>query len=437
MPSKTFRGGVDTPHFKEMSASSPISELPAPEKVTIPLTQHIGAPCEVKVEKGDQVDLGQIIADTDAFVSAPIHASVSGTVEAVTTTRLADGRIVPAVVIASDGEDRWHESVAPKGELRNLDADAIRSIMREAGLVGMGGAAFPTHVKYTPPPGVDLHTIIINGCECEPFLTCDHRVMLEFADEIVFGLEAMMKVAGAKRGLIGIEENKPDAIEALRQAVGDRPYDVIPLKVKYPEGAEKQLISALTGQEVPSGGLPLDLGIVVNNVATAVALANAIKTGQPLIDRVVTVSGDRVGRPGNLRVRIGTSMEDVFDACGGLTEAPERIVIGGPMMGQAVFDISIPITKGCSGVLALSAEIAPVVEEKPCIRCGRCVEVCPSFLMPLYIADYPHEASLEYYPLDCIECGSCSYICPADQRLLERIRLAKVEAEARQRSDDA
>ncbi len=435
MPRYTFRGGVHPPEFKDLACSRPVETLPAPARVVIPMVQHMGAPCEATVRKGDAVAMGQVIGDTEAFVSAPIHASVSGVVEAVGQCTLADGRKVPAVIVESDGEDRLSEDIAPAGDLAELTSDDIRHLVRKAGIVGMGGAAFPAHVKYSPPPDGNVDTIILNGCECEPFLTCDHRVMIEEAEEIVFGLEVIMKACDAERGVIGVEDNKPDAAEALRQAIGDRPYEVVSLQTKYPEGAEKQLISAITDREVPSGGLPLHIGVVVNNVSTAVAISRAFKTGVPLIERVVTVSGDVVAQPKNLRVRLGTSIEVLLEACGGFTKAPARLISGGPMMGLAIYDLDMPVTKGTSGVIALSEGIAPVLNEEPCIRCGRCVEACPAFLMPLYLATYPDESAMEFRPLDCIECGACSYICPANRHLLQRIRLAKAEAAARQRGE--
>ena len=442
MAAKTFRGGVHPPEFKELTSSSAIETLPTPNRVVIPLVQHIGAPCEpviadeTTLTKGDKVDLGQKIGDTEAFVAAPVHASVSGEVVEIGEARLSDGRIVSAIVIESDGEDRLSEDIGPAGELANLSPEEIKAIVREAGIVGMGGAAFPTHVKYSPPEGVTLDTIIINGCECEPFLTCDDRVMLEYPDEVAFGLEAILKATGARRGIIGIEANKPQAIQAMQAAVGDLDFEVVPLQVKYPEGAEKQLIKAITGREVPSGGLPLNIGVVVNNVATAVAIARAIKSGTPVYERVVTVSGDLVPRPANLLVRIGTPIRALLEYCGGFSESPVRIISGGPMMGQAIADLDTPVVKGTSGILVLSDRVAAMEEEEPCIRCGRCVDVCPTYMMPLFAARYPDEEALEYNPLDCIECGSCSYICPANQRLLPRIRLTKMLAQARARSEE-
>jgi len=435
MTAKTFRGGVHPPEFKELSHGHRIETLPAPERAVIPMIQHMGAPCEPTVQEGEEVDLGQVVGDIDAFVSSPVHASVSGVVESITESILPDGRKSPAVVIAADGSDRIADTVAPAGELDRLTPDEIRQAVRSAGIVGMGGAAFPAHVKYSPPPDSDvsIDTVIINGCECEPFLTCDHRVMLERAGEVIFGLRVIMRACGAERGIIGVEDNKPDAIEVLREEIGDAPLEVVPLQTKYPEGAEKQMILAITGREVPSGGLPLHVGVVVNNVSTSVAIARAIHTGMPCIERVVTVSGDVVENPKNLAVRVGTPIRNLLEAVGGFSEPPARIISGGPMMGLAIYDVDMPIVKASSGVVALSERLIPSPDEQPCIRCGRCVDVCPSFLMPLYLDVYPDESALDYHPLDCIECGSCVYACPANRQILARIRLAKSEAAARQR----
>lgn len=436
MKAKTFRGGVYPPEFKDMTAGRPVETLPAPGSVTIPMVQHLGASCKPMVNRGDIVAFGQVVGDSDAFVSAPIHATVSGKVSSVSETRLPDGRRVPAVVLESDGEDRPHESIGEgAADPEALGAEEIREIVRRAGIVGMGGAAFPSHVKYTPPEGCEIETVILNGCECEPFVTGDHRMMLEEADDVVFGLHAIVRACGARRGIIGVEENKPDAIEALREAVSGEPFEVVVLHSKYVQGAEKQLITAVMGREVPAGGLPAHLGVIVNNVSTAAAVARAVRDGRPMVDRVVTVSGDVIREPKNLRVRLGTPIARLLEACGGFSEDPARLVMGGPMMGHAVYDMDIPVVKATSGVLALSSTVASEYEEGPCIRCGRCVRSCPSFLLPLYLEAYPDDTALDFNPLDCIECGSCSYICPSNRHLLQRIRLAKEEARARQREE--
>ncbi len=435
MTARTFRGGVHPPEFKDLTCAKQVETLPPPERAVIPMIQNMGAPNEPTVGEGEEVSMGQIVGDTDAFVSAPVHASVSGVVEAVSTAVLPDGRKSTAVVIESDGREQVADSITPAADLEELSPEDIRDAVRSAGIVGMGGAAFPAHVKYAPPPDSEAttDTVIINGCECEPFLTCDHRVMLEQAEEVVFGLRVIMKACGAERGLIAVEDNKPDAIETLRRETEGEPYEVVPVQTKYPEGAEKQLIHAITEREVPSGGLPLHVGVVVNNVSTSAAIARALRAGMPCIERVVTVSGDVVSHPKNLRVRIGTPLRSLLEAAGGFSESPARLVAGGPMMGLAVYDLAMPVLKGTSGVTALSERLIPAPDEQPCIRCGRCVSVCPSFLMPLYLDEYPHESAMHYHPLDCIECGSCVYECPANRQILARIRLAKSEAAARQR----
>jgi len=431
---RTFRGGAHPPEHKELTSHKNIAPLPLPQQVVIPLQQHIGAPCAPTISKGDSVTRGQVIGQADAFVSAPVHASISGTVKAIEPRRMADGRMVQSVVIDSDGEDLVAEDIAGHDGVDALSAAQIKEMVRKAGIVGMGGAAFPTHVKYSPPPDVRITTVILNGCECEPYLTCDHRLMVEEPESVVDGMRAIMKVTGAERGLVGIESNKPDALEAMRKAARSHDFEVVSLEVKYPQGAEKQLISALTGWEVPSGKLPFHIGVIVNNVGTAAAISQAIRTGMPLVERVVTVSGDAVANPGNFLVRLGTPIEELISAAGGLTTAPGRIVLGGPMMGLGIYDLSVPVVKGTSGVLALKPETAVGVSTAPCIRCGRCVEACPMMLMPLWMARYPHESALSYNPLDCIECGSCSYVCPARRPLVEMIRLAKAEAMARRRA---
>ena len=431
MSTKTFKGGVHPPEFKELTASCSLEVLPPPNQIVIPMVQHIGAPCEPTVGEGDRVSEGQIIGNTDSFVSAPVHASISGTVEELGHINLPDGSKVQAVTIKADEESEAPLSATDRNP-DNMSPDEIRDAVREAGIVGMGGAAFPTHVKYSPPPEVEIDTIVLNGCECEPFLTCDHRVMLEEADDIILGLEIIMKVCEAEHGIIGVEDNKEDAAEVLREAIGDRPLEVHLLETKYPEGAEKQMIDAVLGREVPSGGLPLDIGVVVNNVATAVAVARAVTQDKPLIERPVTVTGDVVEQPKNFLARIGTPVRTLLEAAGGFSEEPSRIILGGPMMGTAIYDLDTPVLKGTSGVVALSSDLAADIQEDPCIRCSRCVDVCPISLLPLYLAEYNHETALDYNPMDCIECGSCSYICPSNLQLVQRIRLTKAKAQAQQ-----
>lgn len=433
----SFRGGVHPPHFKEATARLKVEKAKEPQIVAIPLQQHIGAPCEPIVKVGDKVKVGQKIGEATGFVSAPVHSSVSGEVKQVTRLLTPTGEAT-CVVIESDGLNTVHENVVPKGDIESLSGKEILDIIKEAGIVGMGGAAFPTHVKLSPPPEKKIEAVILNGAECEPYLTADHRLMLENPGDIVYGLKAMMKVLNVTKAYIGIEDNKPDAIESMKKAVEkEKGIEVVGLHTKYPQGAEKQLIYACTKKEVPSGGLPMDVGVVVNNVGTAAAIANAIKTGMPLIERIATITGKGVKEPKNLLVKIGTSFKEIIEQCGGYNGNPGKIIMGGPMMGLAQYADEIPVVKGTSGILVLTPEEARLPEPKPCIRCGKCVEICPAFLQPLYISAYAlqnmHETAEKYNALDCIECGSCSFICPSKRPLLQSIRVSKREIIAKKR----
>ncbi|KXG77076.1 electron transport complex subunit RsxC [Thermotalea metallivorans] len=433
----SFRGGVHPPHFKEATARLKVEKAKEPQIVTIPLQQHIGAPCEPIVKVGDKVKVGQKIGEATGFVSVPVHSSVSGEVKQVTRLLTPTGETT-CVVIESDGLNTVHENVVPKGDIGSLSGKEILDIIKEAGIVGMGGAAFPTHVKLSPPPEKKIETVILNGAECEPYLTADHRLMLENPGDIVYGLKAMMKVLNVSKAYIGIEDNKPDAIENMKKAVEkEKGIEVVGLHTKYPQGAEKQLIYACTKKEVPSGGLPMDVGVVVNNVGTAAAIATAIKTGMPLIERIATITGKGVKEPKNLLVKIGTSFKEIIEQCGGYNGNPGKIIMGGPMMGLAQYTDEIPVVKGTSGILVLTPEEARLPEPKPCIRCGKCVEICPAFLQPLYISAYAlqnmHETAEKYNALDCIECGSCSFICPSKRPLLQSIRVSKREIIAKKR----
>jgi len=430
MKTLTFKGGIHPGDHKSATSQKKIETLKAPERLIIPLQQHIGAPCEPLVSVGDEVKIGQKIAESKAFVSAPVHASVSGKVIGIEPMLHPNGSKVLSVIIENDGKDTLHESVVPKGDLEKLTPKEIIDIIREAGIVGMGGAGFPTHVKLSPPSDKKIEYVIINGAECEPYLTSDHRVMLETPEDVIYGLKAIMKIFGLNKGYIGIEDNKPDAIEVLRKyASQEKGIEIVALKTKYPQGAEKQLIQAITGREVPSGGLPADVGVVVNNIDTCTAIARAIKTGMPLIRRIVTVSGSAVKDPKNYSVRIGTPFHVLFEQSGGFTEEPAKIIMGGPMMGIAQFSVDVPVVKGTSALLAFTKQEAKLWEEKPCIRCGKCVQVCPLHLLPLYMSAYARKDDLEkaekYHVLDCCECGSCSFICPSKRHLVQSIRLAK------------
>lgn len=426
----TFKGGIHPPEYKESTEHLPIEKAVAPSVVMIPLQQHIGAPAEAIVNVGDRVLVGQKIGEAKGFVSAPVHSSVSGEVKAIAMKPAVGGNEVLTIVIESDGHNEVHPSVVPKGEIEKLQPKEIMEIIKEAGIVGMGGATFPTHVKLSPPPEKKIDTIILNGAECEPYLTADHRLMLETPENVIDGLRAMMKVVGVEKGYIGIESNKPDAIEVMTKAASNYPnIEVVGLQTKYPQGAEKQLIIACTNREVPSGGLPMDVGVIVNNVGTAAQVAIAIKTGMPLIERITTVAGKGVVSPKNLLIKIGVPIKEVIEQCGGFAGTPGKIISGGPMMGLAQFSDEVVIAKGSSGVLVFTEEEAKLPDETPCIRCGKCVEICPAFLQPLHISNFSKNNMMEhaekYRALDCIECGSCSYVCPAKIQLLQAIRVAK------------
>ncbi len=435
---KTFKQGIHPAYNKELTSGKELKLAQNPAQVVIPMRQHMGAPCDPLVQKGDTVKVGQKIGDSQSFVSAPIHASVSGVVKDVREVEIGAGGKSLAVIIESDGQNTLHEDVRPKGDLSSLSAEDIRMIIREAGIVGMGGATFPTQVKLSIPEGKTVDTMILNGAECEPYLTVDHRVMLEQAEEVVYGLKALMKAIGVTKGYIGIEDNKTNAIKVLTEAcTGEAGIEVVPLHTKYPQGGEKMLITAITGREVPSGGLPADAGCVVNNVTTAVAVTKAIREGMPLIERPVTITGHGIKNPQNLIVKIGTSVSELIEQAGGFNGTPGKVILGGPMMGPSAHNIDVPVQKGTSGVLVLTVNDAQDFEPQPCIRCARCVDVCPVFLMPITLANQSQHkmyAEMENYNvLDCIECGSCSYICPAKRPLVHYIRLGKAEVLAQRR----
>lgn len=428
----TFSGGVHVPENKQLTENKPIEVSKEPSIVYISLHQHIGAPCEPIVSVGDRIKVGQRVGQSEAFVSAPVHSSVSGIVKGIIEMDTPTGMRAKTLVIESDGTGELDENIKPKGNIEVLSAQEILKIIKEAGLTGMGGAAFPTHVKLSPPPDKKIDTVIINGAECEPFLTSDHRVMLESPEKVIFGLKAMMKVLGVEEGYIGVENNKMDAIKSLRDALSkDGNIKIVVVNTKYPQGDEKRLIDSITGRKVPSGGLPMDVGCVVNNAGTAKAIAEAILEGKPLYERVVTITGNGIVNPKNLLVKIGTPFKEVIEQCGGFNGRPGKILMGGPMMGLSQYSIDVPIIKGSSGVLVLTEEEAKPKKITACIRCGKCLEVCPVHLQPLYISAHAlrdnFESAERYGALDCVECGSCSYICPANRPLAESIRFSKRE----------
>lgn len=430
---KSFRGGIHPDDRKRYTASKPIEVAPLPEKVIIPVRQHIGAPCSPTVKVGDLVKKGQVIAEAQAFVSSPIHASISGkVVEVAEYPHPVFGSCI-AVVIQSDGLDEWVEGLPLNRDWKSLEVQEIKEIVRQTGMVGMGGATFPTHIKMAPPAEKPIHTFILNGAECEPFLTADHRVMLEQSERIVTGMQIAMKVLGVSKGYIGIEENKPDAIDVLRKACSSiSGLEVVALQTKYPQGAEKTLISVICGTDVPSGGLPMDVGVVVQNVGTVVAIADAVEKGIPLIERVTTVTGGAVTKPQNVLFRIGTTFAEAVQFCGGFTQKPVKVIMGGPMMGMAQRTLDVPIIKGTSGILILSESDVNIGPERPCIRCGRCVDACPMGLVPSMLSLLGERgaysvAKEQHDLLDCVECGSCVYVCPAKRNIVHYVKLSKAQ----------
>ncbi len=430
---KTFRiGGVHPPENK-LSAGEKIQVLPVPEQVIIPLSQHIGAPATPVVQKGDQVKAGQLIAQAGGFVSANIHSSVSGTVVAIDNVTDAAGLSKPAITIKVEG-DEWMPEIDRSAKIEHnitLSKEEIVKAIAAAGIVGMGGATFPTQVKLTPPPGSKAEVLIINGVECEPYLTADHRIMLERAEEIIVGVRILMKAIGVDRAVIGIENNKPDAIRRLQKIATKETLgiEICPLKLKYPQGGEKQLIQATINRAVPSGALPIAVGAVVQNVGTALAVYEAVIKRKPLIERVVTVTGKSVKHPGNYLCRIGTPISKLIEAAGGMPEDTAKVIGGGPMMGRTMVNIDSPILKGTSGVLLINEQEAVRRPMRNCIRCSKCVSVCPMGLEPYLLMKLSQfnllERMEEEKVMDCIECGSCSFTCPSDRPLLDYIRLGK------------
>ena len=430
---QTFKGGVHPPESKKLTETEAIKVLPVPQQVLIPVQQHIGAPSEPIVAKGDNVKVGDRITEAKGFVSVPSHASISGTVKAVEERPHPLGVDVQCVVIECD-QEADHQGVFELEEnYLELSVDEMRSRIREAGLAGMGGAAFPTHVKLSPPDDKPIDTFILNGAECEPYLTSDHHLMLEKSKEILLGVQIIMKILGCKKGCIGIENNKPDAINIMRKTVTEMglDYEVLSLWVKYPQGAEKQLIKAVTGREVPSGGLPMDVGCLVQNVGTAAAVYQAVAFKKPLIERIVTVTGRGIKQPKNVLARIGTPFSDLFEYCGGLTESYGKIIMGGPMMGIAQYSDDVPVIKGTSGIVVLDESDSKRDSEGPCISCARCVDACPMSLMPTALASlvkFERFSDAEVNNiLDCIECGSCAYLCPAKINLVHWLKHGKNE----------
>jgi electron transport complex protein RnfC len=440
--SLSFHHGVHPPDRKELTAGVAIRRMPFPDEVVLPLHQHTGNPAKAVVRAGDRVERGDPVGEADGFVSAPVHASAAGTVADVARWPHPDGSTRPAVRIRVEP----HAAQVPRPrvvpEWSTLSRAQLLSAIRDAGLVGLGGAAFPTHVKLSPPADKKIDVLLVNGCECEPYLTTDHRSMVEYPERVQLGIRIMMRCLGVERALIGIERNKPDAIEALRQTLpDDLDVTVQPLTVKYPQGAEKMLIEALLDREVPSGGLPMDVGAIVQNVASVATIAEVFETGLPLVERIVTVTGSGIRRPSNLIVPVGTKLRDLLEACGGLTDDAREIVFGGPMMGKAQANPDVPITKGTPGVVVLSESECRPRESLPCIRCGHCLDVCPVYLNPQLLGSLAlserYEEMDDHHVKDCMLCGCCSYVCPSNIPLSQLFGVARAALARKREAEGA
>ncbi|OQY40318.1 MAG: electron transport complex subunit RsxC [Candidatus Cloacimonetes bacterium 4572_65] len=433
MKLKTFPGGAHPHDFKEFSKDASIETFPLPKKVVIPLAQHIGAPSKPIVKVGDLVKTGQMISEAGGFVSIPMHASITGKVTKIAKFPHPVGTSQMAIEITGDGEkDDWIELVEEKN-YSSLSVDEMKKRISEAGVCGMGGAGFPTHVKLSPPKEKPIDTVILNGVECEPFLTADYRIMLERAEDIISGLKLLMKIVGATKGIIGIEANKPDAMAHMEKLVAsENNIEVIGLKVMYPQGAEKQLIYATTKRKVPSnGGLPMDIKVVVQNVGTAIAVYEAVSQKRPLIERVITITGAIVKNPKNYSARIGTLYSELLEGAGGVTEDIGSVISGGPMMGFAIPTLETPMTKGSSGLLIFNKKQAKRAKEQTCISCASCVDVCPMNLIPNMIvrgAKYGDwDLAIKAGGVDCMKCGTCAYVCPANINIIQYADIAKAK----------
>ena len=429
MKRKTFKGGAHPYDGKKMSRDCPIEILNPGDTLVYPLSQHIGAMAKPLVKAGDRVLVGQKIAEKGGFISANIHSSVSGTVKAIEKRLVATGGMVDSIIVENDG---MYEEAAPifSGNPDELSKDEIIKIIEEAGIVGMGGAGFPTNVKLSPKNADIIDSIIVNGAECEPYLTSDYRRMVEQTDKLVKGLKIVLKIFPDAKGYFGIEDNKPEAIEALLKATENEDrIEVVPLKTKYPQGGERSMIYAVTGRKINSKMLPADVGCIVHNVDTIYAIYNAVYNGKPLIERIVTITGDAVSTPKNFQVRIGTSFRELIDAAGGFTTEPEKIISGGPMMGFSFFNIDVPVVKGSSSLLAFFKVDVSHEEPSACIRCGRCAAACPEHLLPMKLAALAGQNEPEEFKklggMECVECGCCSYVCPAKRQVTQSVRSMK------------
>ncbi|WP_372808497.1 electron transport complex subunit RsxC [Pontiella sp.] len=434
---RKFKGGVHPNDSKALTSHKPIKQAPLLDAYKVIMHQNIGAPPELLVKKGDEVKKGQLLAKAGGFVSVPLHAPTSGTVKAIDKVPGPTGISVPCIEITADGNDEWGSPFEPIADWRATAPAELKQRVWDAGIVGMGGAGFPAYVKLSPPDGKKIDTLILNGAECEPYLTADHRLMLENAEDVVLGAAITARILGLDCAIIGVENNKLDAIEELNKVAAKYNVKVQGLPVNYPQGAEKQLIYAITGREVPVGKLPMDVGCVVQNVASAAAIADAVVKGIPSIERITTVTGKPVVDPGNWKLRIGTPIEKVLELAGGIKEQPAKLLLGGPMMGIAQSSLGVTVMKNTSGVLLIANDEVSQYTSEPCIRCGRCVDCCPMDILPATISQAVENKRFDWAEklnvMACIECGSCSYSCPSHRPLNQQFKRAKVEIQARLR----
>lgn len=434
MIARYFKGGVHPPERK-LAAGKKVETLPPPQELIVPLSMHLGAPAKPVVQGGERVLRGQVIGEAGGFVSAVVHSPVSGTVRKIEPREHPIGRPLPCVIIDNDGQDET-VAFAPVADWTKAEPAALLEAVQRAGIVGLGGAAFPTHVKLKPPANFPIDTLIANGVECEPYLTPDHRLMLEEPARVLEGLQIARRILGVQRAYLGIEANKPDAIEVMRRQAPPE-IEVVPLRVRYPQGAEKQLIYTITGRQVPSGGLPMNVGCVVQNVATLAAIRDAVVEGKPLMERIVNVTGEAIREPKNLLARFGTPIRKLIEAAGGLADDAAKVINGGPMMGTGLWTLDVPLLKNTNGILCLPQALVQTVEPHNCLRCGACVRACPSNLLPTDLFKAVRAGMFDMAEklgaLDCIECGSCSYGCPSRIPLVQWIRLGKAEVMARKK----
>lgn len=423
----TFKGGIHPFEGKELSEAKPVQILMPKGEMVYPMSQHIGAPATPLVAKGDTVLAGQKIGEASGFISANVICSVSGTVKAIEPRRVANGAMVNSVIVENDGEYKEVEGTGADRKPESLSKQEIRDIVKVAGIVGLGGAGFPTHVKLTPKDENAIEYILVNGAECEPYLTSDYRMMLEEPEKIVGGLKVILQLFDRAKGVIGIENNKPEAIKKLTELVKDEPrIEVCPLQTKYPQGGERSLINAITGRKVNSSMLPADVGCIVDNIDTVIAVYMAVCKTTPLMRRIVTVTGDAVTNPQNYNVKIGTNFQELVEAAGGFKNDPEKLIAGGPMMGMALFSLDIPVTKTCSALTCFTKDEVAAMEPTPCIRCGKCVTACPSNIVPVMMMKAALKNDCEGFEkingMECMECGSCTFVCPAKRPLTQAFK---------------